>query len=351
MHITIFEEKDFTRWCQNDIENHKESIIRRACTMLLSTSNKRRDINTYSVGESILFDNLDNIKICYEVSDDCSKTYNTSLADRCLTISYEESKIKDACFESNVSYSNVEYFFNKLFNFITDAAIVEWKLLKGLSMPCIKVENSIMGDPAFFPVSYHVSDLILVIESLTGKRVKFTCDETDYAKVTKENIICYFSTERLESEYIISEQLLQIYLKVKGFFDVDKFYFTDMQKWKYDEETLNMAVHIVLQNKFISLLILEEYPIYKSSTIFSWLNFKESEDYMSAVCRYLCSYSKKHKLCSHCSGLDDIFNNEWNCPLYKDDSILDKYLTLEDLSTPEKHNILAEELINTFIIS
>ena len=26
MHITIFEEKDFNLWCQNDIENHKESI-------------------------------------------------------------------------------------------------------------------------------------------------------------------------------------------------------------------------------------------------------------------------------------------------------------------------------------
>lgn len=351
MHITIFEEKDFNLWCQNDIENHKESIIRRACTMLLSTTNKRRDINTYSVGESILFDNLDNIKLCYEVSDDYSKTYNTALANKCLTISYDEAQIKDACLVANVNYSNVEYFFNKLFNFVTDASIMEWKLLRGLPISCIKVESLIMSDPAFFPVSYYMSDLILVIESLTGKKVKFTCEQTDYAKITKDNIICYFSIERLESEFIISEQLLQIYLQVKGFYNVDKYYFSDMHNWKYDEETLKMAVHIILQNKFSTLLTIVEYPIYTNSAIYNWLNFKESEDYMSAVCKYLCSYAKKHKLCRHCSGFDDIFNNEYNCPLYKDDSILDRYLNLDDLSTPAKHNMLVDELIDVFVIS
>lgn len=351
MHITIFEEKDFIRWCNNDLESYKESIIRRACSLLLSTTNKRKNINIYSIGETILFDNLDNIELNLDISEDFSKYYNTVLVDKCITVSYNEELIKSACINSDVSFDNVEYFLNKLFNFITDATIIEWKLFRGLPLPCIKVESSIMEEPGFFPVSYYTSDFIFVIESLTGKRIKFTTDDTVYANVTKENIICYFTTERLESEYIICEQLAEIYLQIKGFETVDKMYFTQMKKWKYNESTLNLAMHIILQNKFINLLISDEYPIYNNSALYSWLNFKESECYMSNVLEYLCSYSKKNKLCKHCSGLDDFSCMGDDCPLYKEDSVLDKHFTLEELSTPKKHSVIVDELIENFILS
>lgn len=350
MHITIFEEKDFIRWCQDGIQDHKEAILKRACSFLLCSSSTRKDIKGFSNGEDILFNNLDLIEISYEETDVDSKIFNTCLADKCLTILYDDFSIQDICLSNNINYSNVEVFFNKLSNFITDASIIEWKLHRGLSIPCVKVENPKFGEPCFFPVSYYLLDLILVLETLTGKAVKFSFDETNYACVTKENILCYFSSERLETEYVIAEQLIEIYLSIKGFKEVDKMYFTDMKNWSYDDETLALAMHILVQNKYTSIMISDLYPIYKNPMLYSLMNFRSSEDYMSAVCKYLCSYSKKNKLCSHCTGIDDIFNQEGSCPLYKDDSIMDRFFLLSEIATPEQQEKVVKELIDSFLL-
>lgn len=349
MHITIFEEKDFIRWCQKDIQEHKEAILKRACSFLLCSITSRKDMKGFSDGEDILFSNLDLIEINYEVADD-NKIFNTCLADKCLTILYDDIAINDICSSKNISYHLVEIFFNKLSNFVTDSAIIEWKLFRGLSIPCVKVENPKFGEPCFFPVSYYLLDLILVLETLTGKRVKFSPNETAYATITKDDIVCYFSSDRLETEYLIAEQLIKVYLSIKGFKDVDKYYFTDMKNWLYDEETLNMAMHILLQNKYTGIMISDLYPIYTNPMIYSLMNFRSSEEYMSAVCRYLCSYSKKYKLCSHCSGIDDIFNQEGTCPLYKDDSIMDRFFLLSEIATPEQHDLAVKELVDSFLL-
>lgn len=348
MHITIFEEKDFVQWCEENINEHKQSILKRACGLLLSTTNNRKDLKSYSIGETILFDNLDSININYEFTDDNSQIFNTCLANKCLTFSYDITYISEVCANKGINKRHIEFFFNNLSNFVTDSVIVEWKFQRSLTLSCIKVENAKLDKQGFFPVSYYLLDLILVIERMTGKIIKFTSDTTSRLTITKENIICYFSTDRLESEYLICEQLLSIYFRDKGFFEIDNSYFIDMQNWKYDDDTIKKAMHVILQNKLKSLMISELYPIYYSTMIYSLMNFRSSEEYMSSICRYLCSYSKKNKLCSHCSGLDDIFNKEGGCPLYKEASVLDRFFTLDELSTPEKHDELVLELINSF---
>ena len=350
MHITIFEEKDFIDWCKNNkINEYKESIFKRACNYLLCISTSRKSIKGFSDGQDIIFNNLDLIDISYEVADADDKIYNTCLGDKCLTILYDDLAVKAICEENNISYNIIEKFLNNLSNYITDASIIEWKLYRNLPVSCVKVENSKFGEPTLFPVSYFLLELIALIEMLTRKRVKFTPEKSVYASITKENISCYFSPNRLETEYLIAEQLLYVYLSIKGFKSIDKNYFMDMKNWAYNTETLIIALHIIIQNKYINLIISEKYPIYSNPSIYSLMNFRNSEEYMTAVCGYLCSYSKKNKLCNHCAGLDDIFNQEGTCPLYKDNSIMDRFFLLSELITPEQHDAAVNELLNSFL--
>lgn len=349
MHITIFEEKDFIDWCKDGINDHKESILKRAFNYLLSISTTRKAVKGFTDGEDLIFNNLDLIDISYDVLEGEDRIYNTCLGDKCLTILYDDFAINDICKEKGINISVMEKFMNNLSNYITDSSIMEWKLHRGLPVSCVKVENSKFGEPTFFPVSYLLFDLIHLIERATLKRIKFTPDKSDYASITKENIICYFSPNRLETEYIIAEQLMYVYLNISGFEIVDKNHFMNMANWVYDTDALKTAFYIVVQNKFINLTIAEEYPIYSNPTLYSLMNFRNSEEYMSAVCRYICSYSKKNKLCSNCSGLDDIFNQEGTCPLYKDNSIMDRFFYLDEINTPEKQEKAVNEFLTNFL--
>lgn len=348
MHITIFEEKDFTRWCQEEANDHKESIFRRACIMLLSMTTDKSLVRHYGVGEPVLFDNLNRVEVNCEFATDSSSMFNTCLIDKCFSILYDDIYFNDYCKENRIDVETVKFFFDKLSNYVTDAVIVEWKLQKGIQLSFIKVENPDFGDPSFFPVSYHLSDLILVVERLTGKIVKFTPYETLAHTISKEEIWCYFCPDRLESEYLICEQLLREYLKCKNFMAVDKTYFNHMNNWKYDEEHLKLAINIIVQNRFINLLISQQYPIYTNHMIYSLVNFKISENYMNCVCRFLCGYSKASKFCRHCSGIDEVFSQEGECPLYKDESIMDRFFYLDELMTPEQHIDIVNELIEKF---
>ena len=348
MHITIFEEKDFKQWSVDKLQDHKESILKRACSLLACSINGRKEIKGFSEIEEILLSNLDSVKMIFETEENELKMYNTCLVDTYFSIEYTNELINAINESGSINSKIVKVFFSKISNFITDATIMEWKLFRKLPPSFVKVESQRLDEPAFFPVSYYLNDLIFFIESLTGKRVRFTNKKASHPVITKEDIICYFDFNRITTDYIIAEQLIEVYLYIKDFRTVDKFYFMNEKNWVFSEEELADAMHVVLQNRFTNLMISELYPVYKEQILHEQINFERCKDYMSATCKYFCAYSRKNSLCKDCSGVAEFVTHKQECPLYRDNSVLDKVFTLDELSNPYKQNTLAEELLKDF---
>lgn len=336
MLISVFEAKGFKNWCSNDINKVKQSIFSRAHKLLMSTVLSRKKTKVYLEGKDFFDKHLDTIEFSYKSTDLDEKIFNTSLADQCLNIIYDKDKLDTICYNELQKIPRLIEYIDDLSMFIIDSAIVEWKMDKSLPLRLLKVDNPYNEFKGFFPISENLYDLIRVIQSLTEKTIVFKPQYKTSPSINRKTIECYFSDDRLVSEYLIEQQLFEVYMYIKNYPVIDKSFFADMSNWKYDKDTLEKAVLIILQNKFTNLLSSEVYPIFINPKIYRLLNFKCSDEHMGATYRYLCAFFKKNRLCFNCSGIEDIFDHGDACPLYSNESIVGKFFTLDELATPEK---------------
>lgn len=348
MLITLFEEQGFSNWCEQSLETFKYTIMDRSYDLLLSVTDNRRNIKNYELYKELLFNNLDLISFHYETVKDNEIVFNTCLTDKCITLVYDEIILKDFCKELNMKYETLKFFLNNISTYVTDSVIIQWKINNHLPMKTAKVKNRKIEHNGFFPISYNTYDFIDLIQKLCLKQVKFTPEYISTPVIKKDSIVCYFSPDRLETEYLIQQQLFEVYLYSMDFPYVSKCYFNDKRNWVYTEEALEKALNIILQNQFSILFLYKHYPIFENSTIYDLLNFKSRDCNIATVLEFLCSYARQNSLCSHCSGFEDIFGCEESCILFKDEGISNKRYELKDIDTLEKQKIIVENIKKNF---
>lgn len=348
MIITIFEERDFIDWCKKDIDNHKESIIERAYMLLNSNTLSQSKLKRNKTLQEIVLNNLDIININFQEVEEDKHIFNSCLVYRCTTIVYDEKEFHKKCESNKIQLPVFKEYLNKLSNYITDAAIVEWKLYRKLPFNSIKVAYPRSEHAGFFPISSNLNDLIYSIQVLSGKEIVFTPENIPRAIIGKNTITCYFTSDRLQSEYVIQQQLFDVYLHYKGYPDVDNYYFIEKQEWTYTKEELKKAINILIRNKMKNLLSTKVYPIFTDDNIYDLINFTFCEAYIYSICSYLCAYCRNNNICTSTETIEDECFETENCALYKENGLIHKIITLEDVSDEKKYteliNRLAEDI-------
>lgn len=349
MIISIFEKNEFHNWCKNNINEHKKSILLRATNLLISVMNNKRTIKRLAVGEIILFENLDCIEIFFnKFEEDSTTIYNTCLVDRCVSFIYDELKLEEICKEQGIKFKDVQDFLQALSKYVTDAAIVEWKMLNRFSLHSVPIISARASATGFFPISYELKELISIVERKVGKKIEFAPGSKSNAIINKKTICCFFDVDdRVQSEYKLAYQLLEIYLYYNKFELVNKECFIDEDNWDISIESFKKALNIILQNKLINMLIDEQYNIYNNSSLCNMLNFKCNEDYVSSTFQYLCYYFTKTNNCPGCKSMTDLIEDKSTCPIVNKLLFSEMEFNIEQLDSSQKHDSIIHDIINS----
>lgn len=349
MIISIFEERDFISWCKNDIELSKKIIFNRAHILLMSVTLSNKKSKEYTKVKDFINNHLDTIELEHEITNNNKTGFNCCLFKQCINIIYDKPRLLHSARQEGLSTEILKSYMKELSNFITDSVITEWKMIRNLTFNFVKVSYPRSENRGFFPVSSNLKDLIKVIEKLSKKKVIFTPEKRISAEITKTSIICYFSTNRLDSEYIIQQQLIELYLHFKGYHPIKKTYFTDETTWVLNEENLRDAILLIIQNKFSHLLASEVYPVFNECILYNLLNLKYNEKYITSAIKYICEFNKQNKSCVNCKGIEDIFTTEHECPLYSNSSILTKEFSLNELSSLIQQQKLCDKFLSDIL--